>query len=120
MEDTPQNNVVELICAECGNGADNGLIFCNHCGATLRQTIPLVPSVAPDIKRSPLGKRILRGIVKTIAAAAGLVFVFDNRASGIAGIVLLASVAVLFLCLFVWLIFDLGEGDGFWPKKPDW
>jgi hypothetical protein len=66
-----------------------------------------------------VAKRILRGVVKIVATAAVLVFFFDNKLSGTAGLVLLASIAVLFLCLFVWLIFDLGEHSGFWPDKPD-
>jgi len=65
-----------------------------------------------------MAKRILRAIVKIVATCAGLVFLFDNRISGNAGTVLLASIAVLFVCGLVWLIFDLGEGRGFWPKKP--
>jgi hypothetical protein len=63
-------------------------------------------------------KRILRGAVKVVATAAGLVFLFDNKLGGNAGTVLLGSIAVLFICLFVWLIFGLGEDTGFWPNKP--
>ena len=37
-------------------------------------------------------KRVLRGIVKTIALLAGLVFFFDNRVTGTAGTVLLGSI----------------------------
>jgi hypothetical protein len=66
-----------------------------------------------------MAKRILRGVVKVVAAAAGVVFLLDNRLSGSAGFVLLGSIAVLFVCLFIWLIFDLGEGTAFWPRKPD-
>lgn len=67
----------------------------------------------------PVAKRILRGVVKVVATAAGVVSLFDNRFSGAAGTVLLGSIAVLFVCLFILLIFDLGEGAGFWPRKPD-
>ncbi len=67
-------------------------------------------------------KRILRGIVKTIAFLAGLVFFFDNRVTGTAGTVLLGSIVVCFLCLFVWVIFlgdDEDDGDsGYWPGPP--
>ena len=52
-------------------------------------------------------------ILFTISTFNGLVFFFDNRSSGMSGIVLLASIAVLFLCLFVWLIFGLGNDHGF-------
>ncbi len=59
-----------------------------------------------------MAKRILRVVIKVIASAAGIVFIFDNRLSGTEGVVLLGSISVLFLCGFVWLIFDLGElGD---------
>jgi len=58
-----------------------------------------------------MAKQILRGIIKVIAVAAALVFVFDNKDSGSAGI--LGSIAVLFLCFFIWQIFDLGDDDGF-------
>ena len=57
----------------------------------------------------PVAKRILKGIVKVIATVAGIVFIFDNRLSGTAGLVLLGSVIVLFLCVLVWLIIDEGE-----------
>jgi hypothetical protein len=68
-----------------------------------------------------VAKRVLRGVVKVVATAAGVVFLFDNRLSGTAGTVLLGSIAVLFVCLFVWLIFNLGENEdsGFWPNKPN-
>jgi hypothetical protein len=67
-----------------------------------------------------VAKRILRGVVKVVATAAGVVFLLDNRLSGTAGIVLPGSVAVLFICLLAWLIFGLGENEdnAFWPKKP--
>ena len=67
-------------------------------------------------------KRFFRGVVKVVAGIAGIVFIFDNHPSGKSGLVLLASIAVLFLCLFVWLIFlreDRHEDDrGYWPP-PD-
>ncbi len=65
-----------------------------------------------------VAKRVLRGVIKIVATAAGVVFLFDNRLNGTAGIVLLASIAVLFVCLFVWLIFGLGEDAGLGPDKP--
>jgi hypothetical protein len=109
-----------LICTQCGSSAEKGAIFCKNCRATLLPPTPLIPSsVAPDLRQPPIRKRILRGVVKTIAVAAGLVFIFDNRVSGVAGILLLVSIAVLLLCLFVWRVFDLGEDVWFWPKKSD-
>lgn len=67
----------------------------------------------------PTRKRILRGVVKVAAVAAAGVFVFDNRLSGTIGIALLVgSIAVLPVCLVVWLGFDLGEDTGFWPNRP--
>jgi hypothetical protein len=65
-------------------------------------------------------KRILRPIVKGVAGIAGAVFLFDNHVSGTAGLVLLASIAVLTLCGIVWMIFLRGddEGAGYWPPDP--
>jgi hypothetical protein len=66
-----------------------------------------------------MGKRILRAVIKAVALAAGMVFLFDNKLSGTAGDVLLGSIAVLFVCAFLWLAFDLGDDDTrFWPNKP--
>lgn len=118
MEDAAENKKAGQVCVECGNPADSGRIFCSNCGGTLRPPVPLVPT-ARAANREPTWKRILRGVVKTVAAAAGLVFFFDNRSSGKAGIVLVASLAVLFLCMIVWLILGLGDDHGFWPKKSD-
>lgn len=68
----------------------------------------------------PIGKRILRGAIKAVMVAAGGIFVLDSRLSGTVGIVLLVgSIAVLLVCLAVWLFFDLGEHPGVWPKRPD-
>jgi hypothetical protein len=65
------------------------------------------------------GKKILRGLIKTIAVCAGLVFLFDNKITGNAGTVLLASIAVLFSCGLLWLVFGLSDDSGYWPKNPD-
>ena len=108
------------ICTHCGSSGELGFLFCKNCGATLRPVTPLVPPVAPEIKlKLAIWKRILRGLIKTIAAVAGLVIIFDNRASGLAGIILIAAVAVVLLCFLGWRAFDLGEDDVFWPKKAD-
>jgi hypothetical protein len=58
-------------------------------------------------------------VIKTIAVCAGLVFLFDNKITGDAGTVLLASIAVPFACGLIWLVFRLSEDSGYWPKKPD-
>jgi lipopolysaccharide export LptBFGC system permease protein LptF len=65
-------------------------------------------------------KRFFRGVVKIVAATAGLVFFFDNRLQGTAGLVLLGSIVVLVLCGFVWMVFlrDDEEGSGYWPRGP--
>ena len=57
-------------------------------------------------------KRILRPIVKAVAGLAGVVFLFDNHLSGTAGLILLASIAVLALCWIGWLIFLRENEDG--------
>jgi hypothetical protein len=68
----------------------------------------------------PTGKRILRGVVKLVAALAAAVFLLDNRLRGTIGIVLVVgSIALLLVCLVVWLVFDLGKDSGFRPGKPD-
>ena len=66
----------------------------------------------------PMAKRILRVVIKVVAIAAGIVFILDNRLSGTAGTVLLGSIAVLGACLFIWLIFGLGEDTGAGTGKP--
>jgi hypothetical protein len=88
------------VCPKCGS-TETGSLFCKNCGATLRQPVPLIPSYPSDFSQPSIGiwKRILRGIVKAIAAVAGIVLIFDNRASGADGIALLASVGVSF-CAF--------------------
>ena len=65
-------------------------------------------------------KRILRPIVKGVAGIAGVVFLLDNHVSGTAGLVLLASIAVLTLCGIVWMIFlrEDDEDAGYWPPDP--
>src|SRR5580658_4582127 len=59
-----------------------------------------------------MAKRILRPIVKMVAGLAGVVFLFDNHPSGTAGLILLASIAMLFLCGFVWMVFLREDEDG--------
>ncbi len=46
------------------------------------------------LRDDPMVKRILRGVVKTIALVAALVFFFDNRVTGTAGTVPLGSIVV--------------------------
>jgi hypothetical protein len=62
-------------------------------------------------------ERILRPIVKAVAGLAGVVFLFDNHT---AGLILLASIAVLTLCGIVWMIFlrEDEDGSGYWPPRP--
>ena len=57
------------------------------------------------------GKGILRPIVKGVAGIAGAVFLFDNHPSGTAGLILLASIAVLAFCGVVWMIFLRDDED---------
>jgi len=93
-----------------------GSLLCTNCGATLRAIIPLGP---PDASANTptVVKRILRGLVKAIAVGAVAVFIFDNGATDVTGVVLLAAGAVLVLCLFVWRIVDLGDDDWFSSKR---
>lgn len=63
-----------------------------------------------------MAKRILRGIIKGVTVFAALVFVFDRKDSGTAGI--MGAVAVLFLCFVLWQILDLGAGDEIKADEP--
>ena len=63
-------------------------------------------------------KQFFRGVVKVVACIAGVVFIFDNHLSGTEGLVLLGSIAVLFVCGIVWMIFLRDDDDadaGYWP-----
>jgi hypothetical protein len=62
-------------------------------------------------------KRILRLAIKIVAVAAALVFIFDKKDSGSAGI--MGSVAVLFICFLIWQIFDLGAEDRLRRDNPE-
>jgi hypothetical protein len=108
------------VCPQCGS-TEMGSFFCKNCGATLRQAVPLVPTELADSSHPSVGfwKQILRGTVKTTAAVAAIVSIFDNRATGVAGIVLVASVALFLLCLLIWRVLSLGDDEWFWPKKSD-
>ena len=105
-------------CSQCGSSAEAGTLFCKACGATLRPIVPLIPPAAPDISPNlATWKRIVRGLIKTIAAVAGLIIIFDNRATGLAGIVLIGSVAIVRVCFLGWRFLDLGEDYIFSPEK---
>ena len=75
------------VCTQCGSPAQVGFLFCKKCGATLQPATSLILSTPVEIKpKLPIWKRVLRGLIKTIFAVAGIVFIFDNRstAGGIA------------------------------------
>jgi hypothetical protein len=106
------------ICNQCGSSVQADTIFCKTCGATLRPTLPLIAPAAPQISvKLPIWKRIARGLIKTIAAVAELIIIFDNRAAGLAGILLIGSAAVVLLCFLGWRFLDLGDDKVFRPKK---
>ena len=63
-----------------------------------------------------MAKRILRGTVKGVAVFAALVFVFDKKDAGTAGI--MGAVAVIFLCFLIWQIFKLGGEEPAVPGEP--
>ena len=54
-------------------------------------------------------KRILRGTIKGVAVFAALVFVFDKKDAGTAGI--MGAVAAIFICFLIWQIFKLGAEE---------
>jgi hypothetical protein len=74
----------------------------------------MAPEVNPKLA---IWKRIFRGLIKTIVAVAGLIIIFDNRASALGGMVLIGSVAVVLLCFLGWRFLDLGEDAIFWRTK---
>jgi len=87
----------------------------NLCAGTLRKSVIL------SGVREAILKQFFRGVVKVVASIAGAVFFFDKRLSGTAGLVLLGSIAVLFLCGVVWMMFLREEADGdagYWPPDP--
>lgn len=71
----------------------------------------------PCLKGQPMSKRILRLFIKVVAVAAALVFIFDKKDSGSAGII--GSVAVIFVCFLIWQLFDLGADDRLRRDKPE-
>jgi uncharacterized membrane protein YvbJ len=105
------------VCPQCGS-TQTGSLFCKKCGATLHAAVPLIPSVPAQIlPKLPIWKRTLHGLIKTIAAVAVIVFIFDNRASIVGITVILASVVVALLCFLIWSALDLGDDDWFRPAK---
>jgi len=47
------------LCTRCGSSAENGLIFCKKCGATLQPTNPLVASSPSALPHVASRKRVL-------------------------------------------------------------
>ena len=71
--DDNRSMAAESSCANCGTRADNGLIFCKTCGATLRPPVPLVASAtSPASTRLP----ILDDAIGLFLVGAQLILVF--------------------------------------------
>jgi hypothetical protein len=95
------------LCSHCGSSAQAGTIFCKGCGATLQPTIPLIsPAPLQLSPKLPTWRRVFRGLLKTIAAAAVGVF-------------------ILLLIILAWasrnwsLVSDAKLRDNFYAKQDD-
>jgi hypothetical protein len=56
-----------------------------------------------------MAKRFLRIAIKVVGYAAGLVFFFDISFTDWGIGLVIASVAIILICVFLWTHFDLGD-----------
>ncbi len=97
-----ENVTRENVCANCGTPADDGLIFCKKCGATLR---PPVPLVAPAPQSPHTRVPVFADAICLVLMAAQLTFVFwwlvpDDGTRFIAG--MLAYGVLVAVALVMW------------------
>jgi hypothetical protein len=120
MEDT------EKLCAKCGSLVEIGSIFCRKCGAALQPPTALIHSIADDAKTRPTSRtnRIVLNVVKGIAAAAAVIFIFCPLGTGAQVLGFVGSLVVLLICHLVITKIDASYEDknaGYWPSRPmDW
>ena len=60
-------------------------------------------------------KRIARRAIQVVAAGAGLAFILSPVTHALGMGVFAASILVLLVCLFLWLLLLRDEGSGYWP-----
>jgi hypothetical protein len=128
MADAIPNVATTRRCPQCNAPADDGLIFCRNCGATLRApqplTRPVVQNGAPS-KNIGLARRILVVVLKGIAGIAAIVAIFCPLGSFTQIFLFAASIAVALICYVGLTGLDATHieeygGDGYWPKPLDW
>jgi hypothetical protein len=116
-------------CPQCDAPADEGLIFCRNCGATLRPPLPLTqPAVQiDDVPLKPIGlsRQILVVVLKGIAGIAAVVAIFCPLGSFMQIFLFAASVVVALICYVALTKLDATHieeygKDGYWPKPLDW
>jgi hypothetical protein len=68
---------------------------------------------------APMAKRIIRSAIKVVAASAGAVFLACPVREFNQLLLFVASMAVLLVCLVLWLLLFGNEHTGWWPDKPE-
>src|SRR5271167_3908460 len=129
MGDANLNVVAARRCPQCDAPADDGLIFCRNCGATLRPPLSLTQPVVQmsDAPSNTIGlaRRILTVVLKGIAGIAAVVAIFCPLGSFAQIFLFTASVAVALICYVALTNLDATHieeygKDGYWPKPLDW
>ena len=129
MDDATLNVVTVRRCPQCDIPADDGLIFCKNCGATLRPPQPLMqpgrPTEGTPSGTIGLGRQILIVVLKGIAGIAAVVAILCPLGSWTQILLFAASAALALICyaaltnLDATHIEEYGK-DGYWPKPLDW
>jgi len=66
-----------------------------------------------------MAKRIIRSGIKVVAAIAGAVFLVVPVREFNHLLLFIGSMAVLLVCLLLWLLLFGNEQTGWWPDKPE-
>lgn len=66
-----------------------------------------------------MAKSIIRSALKVVAAIAGLVCLFCPVREFKQLLLFIGSMAVLLVCLLLWLLLFGDEHTGWWPDKPE-
>jgi len=66
-----------------------------------------------------MAKRIIRSAIKVVAAIAGAVFLACPVREFNQLLLFIGSMAVLLVCLLLWLLLFGNEQTGWWPDKPE-
>jgi hypothetical protein len=128
FDGSPNEMQLPEICAQCGAGIDDGIIFCRKCGTTLRSPAPLIAPSLDDMPPSRVSviTRIVVTIVKGVAGIAAVVAIFCPIGTWTQILTFIGSAGVFLICQAVLSNLDdnyLDENmnEGYWPAKPiDW